>query len=131
MTCITPLAFALDTMPLLQPLSCQPMAAASEGGTPFAAAIWPIALEVVRVAVGYGAAGGTTRGRTATPPAGVSTARAVAGSRLASGEPVGSLSGVPASSGRCGLRPFIHASCETLMPLRAARPESVSPGRTR
>src|SRR3954470_14650662 len=59
-TCITPRAFALDTMPLLKPLSCQPMADASDAGTPFAAAIEPMLDDVVRVPVGYGAALGTT-----------------------------------------------------------------------
>ena len=40
MTCITPRALALETMALLKPLSCQPIAAASEPGTPCSAAIW-------------------------------------------------------------------------------------------
>ena len=37
MTCMTPRAFALETISLLKPLSCQPIAAASEAGTPLAA----------------------------------------------------------------------------------------------
>src|SRR3954451_21381920 len=68
-TCMTPRAFALDTMPLLQPLSCQPrracalaprpllkpppcqpIADASDGGTPCASAIWLMFDDVVRVA---------------------------------------------------------------------------------
>ena len=38
MTCMTPRAFAEETIALLKPLSCQAMAAASEGETPCVAA---------------------------------------------------------------------------------------------
>ena len=51
-TCITPRALALETIELLKPLSCHPIADASEGGTPLASAIWPIADDVVRAVFG-------------------------------------------------------------------------------
>src|SRR3954464_11197885 len=59
--CITPRALALDTRLLLKPLSCQPMALASDAGTPWAAAIWPIWVPLTRSGVGYGGAFGTSR----------------------------------------------------------------------
>src|SRR3954466_7544976 len=129
-TCMTPRAFALDTMPLLKPLSCQPIADASDGGTPCASAIWLMFDDVVRVAVGYGVVLGTTCGRGATPPTGVCTAVRVTASRFASADPVGSLSGEPARSGLLGSSPFIHATCDMRTPLRAAIALSVSPRRT-
>src|SRR3954462_5391475 len=118
-TCITPRALAPDTIPLLKPLSCQAMAEASEGGTPLAAATdWTVEAPT-RVGVGSGAAAGTTvaAGAGWTARAGV-------------GAPVGSLITVPASSRPDGLRPFIAAIALTETRELAARPESVSPGRT-
>ena len=44
--------------------------------------------------------------------------------------PFGSFSAVPIRSGWSGSTPFIQASWLTVMPLRAAIAESVSPGRT-
>src|SRR5437763_8617737 len=58
--CITPRALALDTRSLLKPLSCQPIALASDDGTPWAAAISEIVVELTRSGVGYGGALGTT-----------------------------------------------------------------------
>src|SRR3954452_5463664 len=119
MTCITPRALAADTMALLKPLSCQAIAAASEGETPLAEATdWTVEAPT-RVGVGSGAAWGTT------VAAGTGWA-----ARTGAGAPVGSLITVPASSTPLGSRPFIAAIAPTGRGEKAARPESVSPGRT-
>src|SRR6478609_9519654 len=60
MICITPRAFALETIALLKPDSCHAIALAMLAGTPFAAAIWAISDELTRSGVGFGAASGTT-----------------------------------------------------------------------
>src|SRR5207248_3816233 len=54
--CITPRAPAGETAALLNPLSCHPIACASDGGTPWSAAIEPICPAVTRCGVGYGGA---------------------------------------------------------------------------
>ena len=60
MTCITPRAFAAETIALLKPLSCHAIAAASEGETPYWDATDWTSAAPRRVAVGAGAATGTT-----------------------------------------------------------------------
>src|SRR5689334_6771551 len=119
MTCMTPRALAPDTMLLLNPLSCQAMAAASEGETPLAAATDCTVDAPTRAGVGSGAACGTT-------------VAAGAGSveRAGAGAPVGSLITVPASSTPFGSSPFSAAMALTDTRELAARPDSVSPGRT-
>ena len=57
---MTPRASALETRSLLKPLSCQPIASASEAGTPLASAIEPTWPDVTRSGVGNG-------GRSAIP----------------------------------------------------------------
>jgi hypothetical protein len=118
-TCITPRALAEETMPLLKPLSCQAIAAASDGDTPCWEATDWMSAAPTRVGVGAGAAAGTTRwlGSGSDARAGV-------------GAPVGSLSTVPVSSGADGSRPLAAAICDIATPALAARPESVSPART-
>src|SRR4051812_43194240 len=98
MTCITPRALAPDTIELLNPLSCQAIAAASEGETPYCAAIDWTSAALSRVGVAAGAAAGTTR-----------VAGAGSDARDGVGDPVGSLITVPASNGPLRLRPFIAA----------------------
>src|SRR5687767_3650737 len=112
-TCITPRALADETIPLLNPLSCQAIALASEGETPCAAAIWAISPSVTLPGVGLGAASGTTvvAGAGVAAPAGC-------------GEPVGSLTTVPVSSRPAGSRPFIVAIESTDTPAVEASPES-------
>src|SRR3954452_6295236 len=61
-TCITPRALALETLALLKPLSCQPIAVASEGETPTPAAMEPMSVDVTRSGVGLGDAIGTCVG---------------------------------------------------------------------
>src|SRR5215212_2673409 len=105
MTCITPRAFAEETIALLKPLSCQASAAASEGETPCRAATdWTSEAPTV-AAVGSGAACGTT---------------VCAGCGVdawgGGGAPLGSLSTVPTSSGAAGSRPFIVAIASTETP---------------
>src|SRR6202022_3163800 len=56
MICITPRAPALDVRLLLKPLSWEAIAFASEGGTPFSAAIEPTSEGVTVSSVGYGGA---------------------------------------------------------------------------
>src|SRR4051812_28421092 len=98
MTCITPRALAPETMELLKPLSCQAIAAASEGETPLAEATDCTVEAPTRVAVGSGAAWGTTV-----------AAGAGCVARGGVGEPVGSLITVPESSSPLGSRPFSAA----------------------
>src|SRR4051794_24119985 len=116
---MTPRALAADTMPLLKPLSCQPIAAASEGETPLAEATDWTSAALRRVGVGSGAAAGTT-------------VAAGAGweERAGAGAPVGSLITVPASSRPAGFRPFSAAIAFTDTRAPAARPGRVSPRRT-
>src|SRR3954468_998890 len=85
MICMTPRAFALETIALLKPDSCQPIALAMLAGTPCSAAIWAICDELTRSFVGFGAAAGTIVGA----GAGFGFAGALA--------PVGSFRTVPAS----------------------------------
>src|SRR3954449_8888382 len=115
--CITPRALALDTRSLLKPLSCQPIALASDDGTPWAAAISEIVVELTRSGVGYGGALGTT-------------VFDGAGDDELTLAPVGSLSTVPIRSGLLGSTPFMFATAIIGTPLRAAIAVSESPGRT-
>src|SRR4051794_36048684 len=117
MICMTPRAFALETIALLKPDSCHAIALAIPGGTPLAAATWAISDELTRSGVGFGAAGGTTGAGAGTGVDGV-------------GEPVGGFSTVPASSTLFGSSPFIHASWLIEMPAFSAIDDSESPGRT-
>ena len=87
--CITPLALAEETTPLLKPLSCHATAAASDAARRVLAATPPMSAEVTWPGAGLGAASGTTCG-----------VAGAAGAWEASGAPVGSFSTVPASSGR-------------------------------
>src|SRR4051794_41892770 len=57
---MTPRAFASETMPLLKPLSCQAIAAASDGETPYCEATACTSPALRRAGVGSGAAAGTT-----------------------------------------------------------------------
>src|SRR4051795_9226271 len=119
MTCMTPRALAEDTMPLLKPLSCQAIAVASEGETPWAAATDWTSAAPTRVLVGSGAAAGTTL-----------AAGAGCDARAGAGAPVGSLMTVPASSTPLGFNPFMAAIALTETCELAASPDRVSPGRT-
>src|SRR3954452_3670758 len=119
MTCMTPRALAGETIELLKPLSCQAIAAASEGETPLAEATDWTSEAPSRAGVGSGAAVGTTV-----------AAGAGWDARAGAGAPVGSLMTVPASSTPLGLSPFIAAIALTDTRAPAASPESVSPGRT-
>ena len=85
-------------MPLLKPLSCHAMAAASEAGTPSCAAMAATWDDVSRAAVGCGAAVAATG--TAAPV--VETAPGAE----RTGDPVGSFSTRPATSGAPAGRPF-------------------------
>src|SRR5215210_4452624 len=119
MTCITPRAFAEETIELLKPLSCHAIAAAREGETPCSAATDCTSAAPTVAAVGSGAACGTT---------------VCAGSGVdawgGDGAPLGSLSTVPTSSGAAGSSPFMAAIASTETPEEEARAPSVSPGRT-
>src|SRR5215213_11576030 len=114
MTCITPRALAEDTIELLKPLSCQAIAAASEGDTPCSAATDWTSEAPTTAAVGAGSACGTTvcAGSGVAAPGGA-------------GAPLGSLRTVPTSSGALGSTPFIAAIACTDTRAPAARPESV------
>ena len=114
---MTPRAFAPESIALLKPLSCHAIAVASELGAPCCAAIEPIWPALRRAGVASGGAEGTI-------------VRCGAGALEVTGEPVGSLMTVPASSGLSGSRPFMNAICASGTRLRAARSLSVSPGRT-
>src|SRR3954452_8689310 len=98
MTCMTPRAFALDTIPLLNPDSCQAIADASEAGTPLRLATAAMSDELTRPDEAYGAAfgAGGAAGAGCDAPAGA-------------GEPVGSFSTVPDTRMPLGSRPFIDA----------------------
>ena len=61
MTCMMPRALADDTIALLNPLSCQAIAAASEAGAPCCAASALTCSALRRPGVGTGFAAGTTR----------------------------------------------------------------------
>src|SRR5207302_1078328 len=91
MICITPRAFALETAPLLKPLSCQAIAFASEAETPSCEATWPICDAVRWPGVAFGVATGTIRRAGAGPGALAAAADAVS---------LGSLRTVPLSR-RC------------------------------
>src|SRR3954465_5627922 len=60
MICMTPRAFALETIELLKPDSCHAIAFARPAGTPCSAATCAIWAELRRSGVGFGAAAGTT-----------------------------------------------------------------------
>src|SRR5436190_13800182 len=119
MTCITPRAFALETIALLNPDSCHAIADASEAGTPLRAATAAMSAEVTRPVDAYGAACGTrvVAGAGCDAPAGA-------------GEPVGSFRTVPESRIPLGSSSFIAATA--LIGTRAvtAIAERESPGRT-
>src|SRR5918998_762331 len=115
---MTPRALADDTIALLKPLSCHAIAAASEGETPCCAATDWMSAAPTCVGVGTGSAAGTTG------------AGAGSEARAGVGAPPGSLITVPATSTPSGSSPFIAAMSATGTPAPAARPESVSPGRT-
>src|SRR3954454_11349685 len=92
-TCITPRAFALETIALLKPLSCQAIAEASEAGTPLRLATIAMSEALTRPGVGAGAPAGTTAG---------------AADVVGTDAPVGSFSGEPAMSIASGDRPFMN-----------------------
>src|SRR3954452_20528862 len=114
---MTPRAFAPESLALLKPLSCHAIAVASDPGAPCWVAIEPICDALRRPGDAAGGAAGTT------VPSG-------AGADDVTGEPVGSLMTVPASSGFLGSSPFMNAICAIGTRLRAARADSVSPTRT-
>src|SRR4051812_10325640 len=116
---MTPRALAPETMPLLKPLSCQATAAAREGETPYCAATDWTSAALSREGVAAGAAAGTTW-----------VAGAGSAARGGVGEPAGSLITVPASSVPSRDSPFIAAIAAGDTRATAARPDSVSPGRT-
>src|SRR3954464_9272393 len=58
--CMTPRAFAPESIPLLKPLSCHAIAVASELGAPCWAAIELICDALRRAGVAFGGASGTT-----------------------------------------------------------------------
>src|SRR5687767_6604839 len=105
MTCITPRALAEDTIPLLKPLSCQAIAAASEGETPCSDATDWTSAAPSTVEVGAGLACGTT---------------VCAGSGVAApgggGAPLGSFRTVPTGSRAFGSMPFMAAIASTETP---------------
>src|SRR5215211_1312157 len=102
MTCITPRALAADTIALLNPLSCQAIAATD----------W-ISPAPTNAGVGSGSAAGTTG------------AGAGSAARAGVGAPLGSLITVPATSTPFGSSPFMAAIASVVVPAPAARPESV------
>ena len=106
-------------MPLLNPLSCHAIAAASDGETPCWDATDWMSPAPRRVGVGAGPAAGTTRWLGSGSEA-----------RAGAGAPEGSLSTVPVSSGAEASRPLAAAICSIATPALAARPDSVSPART-
>src|SRR4051794_15083968 len=113
---MTPRAFAPESIPLLKPLSCHAIAVARDPGAPCWAAIEPICEADSRPGAAAGGAAGTI-------------VRAGAGADEVTGEPVGSLITVPASSGLLGSSPFMTAMCGGGPRLRAARELGVSPER--
>src|ERR671916_1759602 len=118
MTCITPRAFADETAALLNPLSCQAIAVASEGETPYSEAIDWTSPAPTRVLVGTGSAAGTTG------------AGAGCEARGGGGAPPGILRTVPTSSTPSGSSPFMAAMSAAGTPELAASWPSESPGRT-
>src|SRR4051794_5385277 len=114
--CMMPRALAPDSIALLLPLSCQAIAAASEPGAPCCAAIEPTWPDVRRPGEAAGGAAGTI-------------VRCGPGVLATTGEPVGSLMTVPASSGLFGSRAVIKAIFALGTRIRAGRALSVSPGR--
>ena len=117
MTCMTPRALAGEIIALLKPLSCHAMAAASDDGAPDCAASVPTCPAVRRPGEAMGAACGTI-------------VRAGAGVVVLIAAPVGSLMMVPATSWEVGFSPFMYAIWAAGTRAAAARPLSVSPGRT-
>src|SRR4051794_4410431 len=97
MTCMPPRALAELTMPLLKPLSCHAIAEASDGGTPFCAAMLPTVDDVTRVPVGTGGAEGDS---------GTAEDGDVSDVDDSAGEPVGSFSTRPAMRCASGVRPL-------------------------
>src|SRR5215217_2632251 len=115
---MTPRALAGETIALLKPLSCHAIAAASEGETPYCDATDWMSAAPSAAGVGTGSACGTTG------------AGAGSDARTGAGAPLGSFSRVPSTSTPAGSSPFIAAMSAIETPAPAARPESVSPGRT-
>ena len=116
----------------MNPLSCQAIAAASDGGTPFAEATEPTSEAVTRSGVGYGGSVGVPW---AGPPTGCDVAARVVRARHRDStvdppEPSGSCSTVPVIRYRFGSSPLAAASELTLTPDRAAIADSVSPAWT-
>ena len=105
---------------MLNPLSCQAIAVASEGETPCGGG------DGLHVGGAHARRGRLGRGDCGTTVA----AGAGCEARAGAGAPVGSLITVPASSTPLGLSPFIAAIALTDTRAPAARPDSVSPGRT-
>src|SRR4051812_49835740 len=101
MTCMTPRAFALETIALLNPLSCQAIAEASEPGTPLRPATVAMSAELTRPGVGAGGAG-------------VTTLRGAAGG--GTGAPVWSFWGPPAMRIPLGAQPLAQAPLRTQTP---------------
>src|SRR3954454_595918 len=108
-----PRALATLTIPLLNPLSCQAIAVASEDGAPLAPAIVPIWPAVMRPPVAPG-------------PDDVP----LTAGTMAAGAAPGTRSVVPAMTKALGDSPLAPASAAVVMPLAAAMPVSVSPGTT-
>src|SRR5947209_16454847 len=119
--CMTPRASELDTSALLKPLSCHATAAASDPGTPWAAAIWPTSPALTRSGVGMGAEPDDTVLVVVVDVELTGVVDAVAGA------PALSRITRPAHSGDSGSSPFRAARLETDVPYSEAIPVSVSP----
>ena len=101
MTCITPRALASETIELLKPLSCQAIAAASDGGD---AVLGGDGLHV-------GGADALRRRRPGSALGTTCSAGAGCADRAGAGAPLGSLITVPVSSRPAGSSPFMAAIC--------------------
>src|SRR5262249_27992859 len=121
---MTPRASEDDTMALLKPLSSQPIALASDGGTPLAAAMSPTCEALTRWSVGTG---GPLELRRALAPTGW-PAPGSEEEEEEEEEPPDSVNRVPERSSPLGSRPLSEASCERLPPACSAIPDRVSPG---
>src|SRR4051812_42115297 len=105
-----PRALATLTMLLLNPLSCQAMAVASEAGAPFWPAMEPICVASRRPPPA------TVVGRAAAAAAVV----VVVAGTTADGVPAGMRRRVPAMTKESGRRPLAAASAAGVIPLAAA-----------